>query len=200
MKFTHQRIPWPAWTINGIYGGLDIVLGRTAFCVLTYGALHVYVIETATLTGGTRLSYLHSAVDYVVRHHEIESVAVEGGAYGAGGRIYELGGASAVGQLALAKASVPYYIVPPTSLKKFFTGNGSSGKPKMIAQANALLGSKKFIRKNEDEADAFALALLAAGISNPKTIQRRPAMDVAVKQRGKELDSIWTPAQVTELV
>ena len=198
MKFTHQTIPWAAWTSNGVYGGLDIVLGRTAFCVLEYSVLHVYVIDTRPLTGASRLSYIHEAVDHVCQMHEIDLVAIENGAYEAGGRLYELGGANAVGQLAISRNGVEMRLVAPNSLKKFFTGNHEADKRRMIKEANRRFGAKTFYYKQDDEADAFALALLAHGIINPRSLRHRHEMEVAVATAEKGVPHTWTPATVIE--
>jgi hypothetical protein len=52
---------------------------------------------------------------------------------------------------------VPLITVPPTSLKQFATGNGSSKKEAMLNEANKL----GYFPNTNDEADAFFCAKLA---------------------------------------
>ena len=65
-------------------------------------------------------------------------------------RLVEIG---ACVRFALARLSIPFVEIPPSSLKIFATGNGGADKARMIAAARALGANPR----NDDEADAFLL-------------------------------------------
>ncbi len=84
-----------------------------------------------------------------------ELVIVEGYSLASPGRLslVRLGELGGVVRLRLFELGIPYVEIPPTSLKRYATGNGSAKKPAMQAAAAELGG----VALNDDEADAFLL-------------------------------------------
>lgn len=181
MQILTRRIPWDAWTCNETYAGFDIALTTSGIAVLEKGVLWLYTLHTKELRGGSRLSCIFRVVDHILYRHDVQAAAIENGAYEAGGRIFELGGANAVVQLSLTQHDIPYILVSPTSLKKYWTGNFEAKKRRMVKRANQVVENKVFSYKDHDTADAFALAMLAHGHAQPETIRTRHAMEVVRK-------------------
>lgn len=180
MRIITRRIPWEGYQRNETYMGFDVVLNQSGIVVLEQGVLWAYLVDMKPLRGGTRLACIQEVFDHILKQHECAAAAIENGAYEAGGRLFELGGVSAILQVALTQRNIPYLLVPPTSLKKYWTGNHQARKRKMVDRANDLLGSDAFDRKSDDDlADAFALAKLAHDHVHPESIRSRHAMEVA---------------------
>jgi len=60
-----------------------------------------------------------------------ERVCIEGYAYSATGRVFQLAENTGILKYKLYQAAIPVDIVEPTKVKKFFTGKGNSDKAKM---------------------------------------------------------------------
>lgn len=102
-----------------------------------------------------------SFVEKVVLLRQPKYVVMEACAFAAGGRVADLSGLNHCIRLAVRGLDIPIYIVPPTTNKLEFTGNGQATKDMMIESwtacdpvAKELLG----IHKIDDMADAFSLA------------------------------------------
>ena len=70
-------------------------------------------------------------------------------------RLGEIGG---IVRTRLFEMGIPFVDVPPSSLKRFATGNGNAKKEQMVARAIEL-GARRNV--NDDEADAFHLRRMA---------------------------------------
>lgn len=137
--------------------------------------------RTATVTSDEKLpritrlaQIIDSVLGYVyeVAIDDLDLVVVEGYSYGHGNnlaRAAELGG---VLRHELEVAEIPWLEVPPKSLKKYATGNGSSSKAGMVVAARERLGYEGL---DDNEADAawlraFGLAVLGEPmVPLPKT-------------------------------
>ena len=86
-------------------------------------------------------------------------------------RSFDLGELGGIIRLCLYDAKIPFVIVPPTSLKKFVTGNGSADKKKM--HDFVLSKWRQDIDENEDDqCDAYGLAQVARAYPEKKTTNR----------------------------
>ena len=112
--------------------------------------------------------FLFDHFDYVSKDHEIDNIAMEG-------TVLASHSALVLGELsALVKLTIYDYfeddtrfpvMVPPMTLKKYAAGKGNAKKQEMLLQMYKRWG----IEFNDDNAaDSYALARLAAGIHNDK--------------------------------
>lgn len=97
-------------------------------------------------------------------HDGEPKVIIEGYSYASANQAHQLGELGGVVRHLLWRASVPYAVVPPNSVKKLATGSGGAGKIEVVVAARERLG---YVGHNDNEADslwvrAFGLALLGA--------------------------------------
>ena len=146
---------------NETFVGVDAALGRSGVCVLTQGEISLTLIDTKKLRGAKRLAYIAQAFSDVISAAPgpIAMSAVEGGSYNSGGRLYQLGQAQGMAQIALYRAGAPVCEVPPALLKKFYTGHTCAPKELVVKVASGHLGTTKDL--DDNLADAYALALVA---------------------------------------
>lgn len=105
----------------------------------------------ATDRGDGRLRWIYNAVRDAAQEASlavVEDLPVH--AHSAG----LLGMAQGVLRLALMRASVPYVLVPPATLKKYATGKGNADKPMMRAALRDRLGIDL---RDDNQVDAFWL-------------------------------------------
>lgn len=158
-KITTKKIARISPASNIAFVGIDTALKVSGVCILRDDLAELSLIRTQRLRGARRLAYIAQAVADIFASIEGECVgAIEAGSFGSGGRLYQLGQSQGIAQVEMYKARMDILEVAPTRLKKFFANHGAANKKKMIAQADALLGTKKI---NDNLADAFALATLA---------------------------------------
>lgn len=151
-----------------IYLGIDCSLNRTGLCavdgdrkLLSAAAVVPPKALRTRDSRGARLRFIYNTVvtwrAQVAEHGEISRAVLEGGAFRANSRLYELGEAAGVVRLALEEAGVTVITAAPSAIKQAFTGHGNATKEEMQAQAYAMTG----IRLGPDESDAYAMALYA---------------------------------------
>lgn len=121
--------------------------------------------------------------DGVVEVH----AAIEGGAYGASGSIFELGGAWGCALASMALMGVHPTVVPPASLKMYACGNGSASKEDVKKAICAGYGIDESKFEDDNQSDAAALALYAytkhTGKAHTSTARRAACKQPVPKQR-----------------
>ena len=168
-----HNLPVPLRPVNdGIFFGLDVVLQKSGVaCIEVHpdGAvrLEYQTINTKKLRGGARLKALYVMLEkalsgWLMRDDDLEPrlAVIESGAYSASGRVFQLGGASAIAQLVMMDLDIPYIEATPQQIKQFTTRNLSASK-KMVRSAVAEHWGLDKAKITEDEADAAAGAMLA---------------------------------------
>ena len=145
--------------------GIDLSLRRTAV-VDTSGEPHLMLGPAVSDDDAQRsMERLDQLVRDIVagalfsgRGPDVELVMIEWYSFGSSTKglrsIAELGGAV---RLALYHLRVPYLDVPPSTLKKYATGNGQAGKIEMVQAASKRLG---YDGHDDNEADALWLRAL----------------------------------------
>ena len=159
---------------GGVSVGIDQSLTGFAFTVLLVdepSKYHTWVYKSPYF-GVERLvdirQFLFDHFDYVSENHAIEKIAMEG-------TVLASHSALVLGELsALVKLTIYDYfdnetrfpvLVPPMTLKKYAAGKGNAKKQEMLLQMYKRWG----VEFNDDNAaDSYALARLAAGIHQDK--------------------------------
>jgi len=140
------------------------------------------LIDSQELRGVQRLAYIADSINLLILGETPTLSAVEDGAYEAGGRVFQLGQVNGIAQLALYRVGSDLLNVSPTRLKKFFANHGGASKEKMVKKADSLLGTDGI---NDNLADAFGLAYLAAAVFNKTPATRKQAeviLDVEIEE------------------
>lgn len=108
--------------------------------------------------GHERLKDIRQAVMRLARTADL--VVIEGYSYGSQGMaVYQIAGLGEIIRHSLWMRGIPYVEIPPSTLKKWATGNGGCGKDEMIAAAIRKHG---FEGSNNNEADSFLLYCMAS--------------------------------------
>lgn len=128
------------------------------------------------LTGTPRIKYTRDSVREFVAGYSDLSAAVEGPA------LYSLNQPDKLGQLRgalllfLDDLSAPTLTVPPSTVKKFATGNGGASKERMIASAEDFWNRKM----TDDEADAAWLSFIAYAYYSPEPLHALTRQQISV--------------------
>lgn len=133
--------------------GIDVSLTNTA---MYFGHGDYEEVKGGRERAATRLHTMYNTILNHLNNRKPMAAIIEGYAFGARSRQHRLGEIGGVVRLACVQAGVKtIYEVPPTTLKKFFTGNGKAQKEDM--QAEALKRSLFESLPENDLADASAL-------------------------------------------
>ncbi len=160
-----------------IYVGVDQSANHTGV-VAVQGSQRVIVmkqlIEPVGIVGLERLVYIRerltAILDEIAGMGDIKAAAHEAYSLRSTNRPFLLGEVGCIVQLALVDAGLPVvHAVPPTSLKKFLAGHGSTDKEGMKRAAGARSG---VTFTDDNLADAYALSLFAAEKHDPQTTRR----------------------------
>ena len=112
----------------------------------------------------------------------VECIVLEGGSYDSPGKLFSLGQISGalISILCLSFPQARLIEVPPSSLKKFISGYGNASKETVMKAIN-----KKYniMFKNDNEADAYALALYGYRLITNVFIHREEAESIQVRQK-----------------
>lgn len=109
------------------------------------------------LTGTPRIRYTRDALREFVQGCSDLSAAVEGPAVYAVNQADKLGQLRGALLLFLEDYPAPTIVVPPSTVKKFATGNGGASKERMVESAEDLWN----LKMTDDEADAAWLSFIA---------------------------------------
>lgn len=145
--------------------GLDLSLSQSGWAVDGGSDLSYGVIKAGALRGAERLVYIRRRVYDLVQRYGPGLLVIEGYAFGARGRLADIGELGGVVRVLLHVLRLPYIVVAPTLCKKFVTGSGSAGKDAMMMYC---LKHGWAETQNNNEADAVGLAKFGrcfAGVS-----------------------------------
>ena len=143
------------------YIGLDLSLSSTGFCILTGGEIRVETIKSKPDPAVNDLARLKYIVAEVMRRIpkgvsiiSVEDFFVPGNRFqiGAGIKLAMLG---TVVRMALYDAGMPFFVVSPSSLKKYILGKGVGQKSLIIMAVYKKWGLEV---KDDNQADGCVLA------------------------------------------
>jgi Holliday junction resolvasome RuvABC endonuclease subunit len=151
--------------------GIDGALAKSGICVIKNINGENFAFTGVLLPNklnSERLLHIKDYMSELVEEHKPEFSAIEGYAQGAIGRTFSIAEAGGVFRLVLVDNNIPTVEIPPTTLKKYTTGNGFAKKPLMIKTLLNMYGLKF---KTGDEADAFALAIAGLDYFNCDVVE-----------------------------
>jgi len=142
--------------------GLDLSLRKTGVALLWNLDYETLLIEPPDdLRDGGRLLFIERELRAVVNAYEPNYAVIEGYSYGSPTGQFALGEVGGIARLVLTGNQIPYIIVPPTSLKKYVTGNGNATKIMMALQVQEELG---LAIHDDNECDAYCLAAVGSHV------------------------------------
>lgn len=99
-------------------------------------------------------------IEQIIIIYKPDAVVMEGVAFAAGGRVADLAMLNGVIRHIVIQHDIPVYVVPSTSNKMHFIGNGQATKDMMIEGWKRMdpVANEFNIKKLDDLADAFSLA------------------------------------------
>lgn len=140
--------------------GIDQSLTATGIVAISdKGIVHSETLRPKKMRGLKRLAFIKQHILHVVQTLKPHTVVFEGYAMGIrGGKVFDLGELGGILKLAVAEnhPSIGIYVIPPKTLKKFFTGSGNADKDRMKL---ALVDNYSIEMYDNDQVDALALAL-----------------------------------------
>lgn len=141
---------------------------------LESGEVSARVLEFKKMTGLERVQSISEAFGQMLDEYQPEVVCIEGYVQSSFSVIcnVEIG---VFLRMNLHVRQIPWYVSPPTTLKKWVTGNGAAKKPEMGSAVKDRWG---FISPSDDVVDAYCLAKMAEEIAlngvgkAPKGVER----------------------------
>jgi Holliday junction resolvasome RuvABC endonuclease subunit len=158
-----------------LFLGVDQSLNGTGICLLdaTGTPVRLETVRPGKRRDVERLAHVKSRLLHTLKS-SIKFGCFEGYAYHSTGRVFELGEIGGVLKLTVFEHRIPYLVVSPASLKKFATRNSGAKKAAMVKQAVAEGADVA----DDNQADAFFLAMIARHIHTGITPATRARMDV----------------------
>lgn len=170
------------------YVGLDMSLSSTGICIKTGNEIKVETIKSKPDTAENDLARLKWIVAEVMRRIpkgvsmiSIEDFFTPGNAQqiGAAIKLAMLGTAM---RLALYDAGMPFFVISPSSLKKYILGKGVGQKSLIVMAVYKTWGIEV---KDDNQADAMVLAHIAEALDGSKTDYPKYQLEVLEKIRSE---------------
>lgn len=154
--------------------GIDQSLTGSGVAIFKDGEEHYNLISTSktkntkapTIDYTRRLMEMTDEIRKLIKEYKPDIIGMEGMSFGArGSAIFDLGGLSHLLRVMFIEEGVKFFIIPPTVVKKYFTGKGNSDKLAMIEEAMKRGANIPFfttIKKqrvfDDNVTDAYAIA------------------------------------------
>lgn len=149
------------------YIGLDLSLTNSGYMVASEVKLESHGVIKTRKRGIERLQYIYEEISDLIKCYSNCIIAIEGYAFSPNqGRSFSLGELGGIIKLLLYQNKIKYYVVAPTTLKKFATGSGRAQKSDIAKEVYKRWGAEF---KTEHEVDAFVLAKIAYYLSTGNT-------------------------------
>lgn len=143
------------------YIGLDLSLTATGIDAIT--PLGKLLFSESLLSkkrrGLPRLEWISNGIIEILDPFTDFLCIIEGFSFGSKGQaVFDLGMLGGIVRMDLYRLGIPFATVPPNSLKKFVTGNGNAGKPKMLEMTFRNFGVGSEVLKDDNQVDGYGLA------------------------------------------
>lgn len=128
---------------------------KTGLVMLANGETYQRVVQFPSLKGYARLQSIAETFEETFAVWAPTVVVIEGYAFANRFTLADLVEIGSAMRLVLHKSKVPWYIAPPSLLKRFVSGSGVTKKPGMAAAVRDRWG---FESPSDDLVDAYGLA------------------------------------------
>jgi len=131
--------------MSNIYMGIDQSLVGSGITVFSEGEEYYYLIsssktkntKTPTIDYTKRLIKIVEDITEIIKKYKPDYICMEGMSYASrGNTLFELGGLSHMLRALYFTKDIKFIIIPPKTLKKYYTGSGNADKLAMIEEAN----------------------------------------------------------------
>ncbi len=163
--------------------GIDQSLAHTGLFAISGDAIFYHQVDSAPRRGAERLLFIRNAVQAVIDKIKPELIAIEGYAYGSPGKVFELGELGGVLKLLCEENRIKVITPAPVQVKKFITGHSVAEKIDVVKAVNTRF-NLSWTEKENNMADAAALALIATAYLDPTSLTTRHEVEVIAKLRG----------------
>jgi len=153
---------------------IDQSLVGSGITVFKDGEEHYFLIESCktqntkspSIDYTKRLIYIIEEYRKIIKEYKPDYIGIEGMSFGSTSAVlFELGGLSHMARQMFLQEGVKFIVIPPTVVKKYFTGKGNCKKIDMIGEAmkrGANIPFFETIQKqkmfNNNVVDSFAIA------------------------------------------
>jgi crossover junction endodeoxyribonuclease RuvC len=145
------------------YLGIDPSLRSTGIALVGSGTCSVFVSQPGDIREGARLKFhIDRLKEFVQNVGEIAAACIEGPSLKSTNQADGMGQIRGTFLYVLADLGIEAAKIPPTSLKKFATGNGSASKEQMVRAAQKTWPDVRF--PTDDAADAAWLAAMCRAL------------------------------------
>jgi len=131
-------------------------------------------VRPGKLRDAARLHYISQQLKNFIGDLSIELCVYEAPSYGSTHKEFILGEVLGAIKLTLAELGITLVGVPPTQLKKYFTGSGRASKKDVIERAQQLGCNSE----QEDICDSFAAAMLCKDLKRGPLLNTRASREV----------------------
>lgn len=162
--------------MSSFFLGIDPSATSTGLTLLSDDSTYCKTlrIQTRKLRDAERLHYISEEIKAFIGALSIDLCVHEAPSYGSVHKEFILGEVLGAIKLTLAQLKIPLIGVPPTQLKKYFTGAGGATKDSMIARAQEL-GCPS---SQEDICDSYAAAMLCKDLKLGPLLSTRSSREV----------------------
>lgn len=178
-----------------LFVGVDQALRKIGVAVVHGDSVELLklIVPPRDLRDALRLQFLEDALSHALEpFSDAAGAAMEGQSYGSTGQLDQLGQVAGIVKLHLLKRySVSPLVVPPSTLKKFVTGNGQADKSAMMRATKVYWDLET---DNDDLCDAHGLAKLAQEFYTPTHRYRHQVEAVESlrrKKKSKRIKSVF---------
>ena len=178
-----------------LFVGVDQALRKIGVSIIRGDSVELLrlIVPPKELRDAVRLQFLEDALAHALEPFpHADGVAMEGQSYGSEGRIDQLGQIGGIVKLFLLKRyGVSPLVVPPSTLKKFVTGNGQADKS-MMMRATKVYWDLEVTQ--DDLCDAHGLARLAQEFYAPSSGHRHQVEAVESlrrKRKSKRIKAVF---------
>lgn len=161
---TNIKCSNPIKSNDAMFVGLDLSLTGTGLIVLDQDSciLEQKLIKTEKKNFQSeeeRFVFILNQLSFIPNIVRLKRVYIEGPSFASKGRsILQMGALNFLVRIFLYSKGIDFTIIPPTQLKKFHCGNGSTKKDDVIEKVKETLGVEF---ENHNLADAYGLARMA---------------------------------------
>jgi Holliday junction resolvasome RuvABC endonuclease subunit len=169
--------------------GIDPSLNSSGIAIVSGEKCWAYVLKPGKLRDGKRLKYqMDRLKEILAGFGEISSAGIEGPAYEAATRADDMGQIRGAYLYVLEDLGIETVTkLPPTSVKKYATGNGSASKEVVLAAAKREWPETTF--ETDDASDAAWMAAIARALQ--ESVPVTPAQNLIL--RGISLEKKKAP-------
>lgn len=137
--------------------GLDLSRTCTGVCLLTESTFNAFTIRPKDLQGMKKLQFLRDQLFEKIDQFHPTLVVIEGYSYKSNNKPFKIGEYAGIIKLGLYDRGIYTIVIPPTSVKRFATGDGGASKREVRDAIKTRYG---WTIKSLDASDATACALL----------------------------------------